>query len=202
MKPSNIRVLTQSLALDDGLLGLGLNGPPPPLADDYTFEVRTFPGRVGLRAAVPSGPGATGWQLKAIRVDGVDVTDTGLDVGAQGLRDVEIEMTSRAQQISGTVTDAAGSPVKDYVVALFSQNRTQWTDPMARHFAVGRPADGGGFKVATLPPGEYFAVALAQLDVTDWQDPNTLEALSRLGTAFALTPGDTRTLALRLSTPQ
>jgi protocatechuate 3,4-dioxygenase beta subunit len=202
MKPSNIRVLTQSLALDDGLLGLGLNGPPPPLADDYTFEVRTFPGRVGLRAAVPSGPGATGWQLKAIRVDGVDVTDTGLDVGAQGLRDVEIEMTSRAQQISGTVTDAAGSPVKDYVVALFSQNRTQWTDPMARHFAVGRPAESGGFKIATLPPGEYFAVALAQLDVTDWQDPNTLEALSRLGTAFALTPGDTRTLALRLSTPQ
>jgi len=202
MKPSNIRVLTQSLGVDDGLLGLGLNGPPPPLADDYTFEVRTFPGRVGLRAAVPSGPGATGWQLKAIRVDGVDVTDTGLDVGAQGLRDVEIEMTSRAQQISGTVTDAAGSPVKDYVVALFSQNRTQWTDPMARHFGVGRPADGGVFKVATLPPGEYFAVALAQLDVTDWQDPNTLEALSRLGTAFALTPGDTRTLALRLSTPQ
>jgi hypothetical protein len=67
---------------------------------------------------------------------------------------------------------------------------------------VGRPAESGGFKIATLPPGEYFAVALAQLDVTDWQDPNTLEALSRLGTAFALTPGDTRTLALRLSTPQ
>jgi protocatechuate 3,4-dioxygenase beta subunit len=203
MKPSNIRILTQSLGLDDGMLGLGTSGPPPPLADDFTFEVKTPPGRLGLRTAVPLGPNATnGWQLKAIHVDGVDVTDTGIDVGTQGVRDVEIEMTNRVQQISGTVTDAAGAPVKDYTVALFSQNRAHWTEPMARHFAVGRPIDGGGFKVATLPPDEYYAIALAQLDITDWQDPATLENLSRLATAFALTPGDTRTLELRMSAPQ
>jgi hypothetical protein len=40
------------------------------------------------------------------------------------------------------------------------------------------------------------------LDITDWQDPATLENLSRLATAFALTPGDTRTLELRMSAPQ
>jgi protocatechuate 3,4-dioxygenase beta subunit len=198
LKPSNIRVLAQSFGVDDGLIGLGVGGIPPPLTDDFRFELTTPPGRIGLRPQGLLGPNATVWQLKAIRVDGVDVTDTGIDVGPQGVKDVEIEMTNRGQQISGTVTDAAGAPVKDYTVALFSQNRAHWTEPMARRFAVGRPIDGGGFKVITLPPGEYYAIALGQLDVTDWQDPATLENLSRLATAFALTSGDSRTLDLRL----
>jgi protocatechuate 3,4-dioxygenase beta subunit len=202
VKPSAIRILTQPLGPDDGLLGFGGNAAPT-IGDDFTFEFKTRPGRIGVRLAIPFGPnGTSGWQLKSIRVGGVDVTETGIDVSAAGLRDVEIEMTDRMQKISGTVTDAAGAAIRDYTVALFSQNRSQWAEPMGRRFAIGRPGETGGFAVMTLPPGEYFAIALAQLDLTDWEDPSTLEALSRLATPFVLTAGDTRTLDLRLVTTQ
>jgi hypothetical protein len=198
LKASNIRVLAQPLGTDDSLLGGG--GLPSPLHDDFTFENKTFPGRVALRAVVPITPDASnGWQLKAVRVNGVDVTDTGVDVGPQGTSGIEIEVTNRAQQISGAVTDAAGASVKDYTVLLFSQNRSRWTEPTSRYLALARPRDDGSFRVATLPPGEYFAVALIRMDINDWQDPETLEALSRSATTFVLGPGDTRTLDLKLS---
>ena len=53
-----------------------------------------------------------------------------------------------------------------------------------------------------MPPGEYFAIALVQLDTNNWEDPSTLESLSRLATPFVLAPSDTRTLDLRLVTTQ
>jgi len=200
LKPSSVRLNVQQFGMDDGMLGAGV-GAPPTVTDDFAFEIKTRPGRIGLRPFIPPvANGGTGWQLKAVRVNGVDVTDSGADVGADGARDIEIEMTNRTQKISGTVTDTAGASIRDFTVALFSQNRQQWTEPMGRRFAIGRPSETGGFTVATLPPGEYFAIALPQLDATDWQDPEKLESLSRLATPFVLTPGDTRTLDLRLVT--
>jgi hypothetical protein len=198
---SSMRIAVQALNQDDFALGVGLsNGPPSPLTEGFIFEVKTVPGRIGLRPVILSAPASNAWQLKSVRVNGTDVTDTGLEVGSQGASGIEIEMTNRVQQLSGTVTDANGAAVKDYMVALFSQDRTRWKVPMNRYVALTRPGDDGGFKVATLPAGEYYAVALDRIAPEDWQDPESLEALTRLATAFALTPGDTRTLNLRLST--
>jgi hypothetical protein len=178
-----------------------LGGPPLPLKEGFVFELKTAPGRIGLRPIMNSAPGASsGWQLKLVRVNGIDVTDTGVDVGGQGATGIEIEMTNRLQQLSGTVTDSNGAGVKDYMVAVFSQDRARWKVPMNRYFALTRPGDDGGFKVNTLPAGEYYAIALDRIAPEDWEDPESLESLSRLATAFALTPGDTRTLSLQLST--
>lgn len=200
LKPASVRLNVQQLGMDDGMLG-PVGGAPPTLTDDFAFEIKTRPGRIGLRPFMPpASNGGTSWQLKAVRVNGVDVTDSGADVGAEGARDIEIEMTNRTQKISGTVTDTSGSSIRDFTVALFSQNRQQWAEPMGRRFAIARPGEAGGFTVATLPPGEYFAIALPQLDMNDWQDPERLESLSRLATPFVLAPGDTRTLELRLVT--
>jgi hypothetical protein len=142
----------------------------------------------------------SGWQLKSIRVNGADVTDTGIDVGAQGVRGVEIELTNHLQQISGAVTDGGAGAVKDYVVVIFAQDRARWTAAVNRYFAIGRPRDDGQFTIRTLPPGEYYAIALGRADPSQWQDPDFLEGLSRQASTFSLAPGDTRTLDLRLFT--
>jgi protocatechuate 3,4-dioxygenase beta subunit len=200
LKPSMIRVVAQAVNPDD-FAGLGIGaGGPPPVKDDFTFELKTAPGRIGLVPIVQQASNT--WRLKSIHVNGSDVTDTGFEVGSQAVSGIEIELTNRLQQITGTVTDARGDGVKDYTVAVFSQDRARWKVATNRYFGLGRPGADGGFKVATLPPGDYYAVALDTIDVSAWQDPELLEGWSRVATAFSLTPGDSRALTLRLFTSQ
>jgi protocatechuate 3,4-dioxygenase beta subunit len=206
IKASALRVTSQVLNVEDSF-GFPSNGvPDSTVHDDFTFELKTLPSRISLRAFAPSLPGgpngAGGWQIKSIRANGADIIDSGVDLGSQGLSGVEIEMTNRVQRLSGAVTNAKGEPIKDYAVAVFPQDRARWIASLNRYFAVLRPSDDGTFKVQTLPPGEYYAIALEAVDLSDWADPDALEGLSRLATPFALTPGDTRTLELRLSAPQ
>jgi hypothetical protein len=125
LKPSTIRIITQAVNGDDFAgIGVGAGGPPRPVKDDFTFELKTAPGRIGL-VSIIQGP-SNAWRLKSIRVNGADVTDSGFEVGSQAISGVEIEMTSQLQQITGTVTDARAEAVKDYTVALFSQDRARW----------------------------------------------------------------------------
>ncbi len=202
LNPSTVRVVAQAVNGDDFAgIGVGAGGPPRPVKDDFTFELQTAPGRIGLVAVVQAAGPANTWRLNSIRVNGADVTDGGFEVGSQPVNGVEIEMTNRLQQIAGTVTDARGEAVKEYMVALFSQDRAKWKGTN-RYFALGRPGADGGFKVATLPPGDYYAIALDTIDVQGWQDPDMLEAWSRVAATFTLTPGDTRALTLRLFTSQ
>jgi hypothetical protein len=83
-------------------------------------------------------------------------------------------------------------------VVLFAQDRLRWISAGNRYFSVGRPGDDGRFRVATLPPGDYYAIALDRADPMEWQDPEFLEGLSRQASAFSLAQGETKTLALRL----
>jgi hypothetical protein len=204
LNPSAIRVIAQPFNMDDDGVGFqGPQGPPPALQDDFSFELKATPGRVALRAVVQSAPpAAAGWQLKAVRVAGNEVTDTGIDLGAQGITGVEIELTNRRQEISGAVTDARGDMVKDCAVVLFAQERARWGAPFNRYFATGRPGDDGRFKIGTLPPGDYYAIALERIDPAQSQDPEFLEGLARQASTFALTQGETRTLDLKLFTVQ
>jgi hypothetical protein len=75
------------------------------------------------------------------------------------------------------VTDAKGGAVKDCVVVLFAQDRLRWIAAANRYFSIGRPGDDGPLKVATLPPGDYYGIALDRADPTEWQDPEFLSAV-------------------------
>jgi hypothetical protein len=175
----------------------GPAGTQPNVTDDLRFELRTAPGHVALRAVGPPG-----WQVKAVRAGGIEVTDSGIEVGNDGLAGVEIELTNRLQQISGAVTDGRGEPVADYTVVVFARDPGRWTAPFARHLAMARPDDDGRFSVATLPPGDYYAIALDGLDATQWQDPALLERLTGQASVVSIGEGDTRTLDLKLFSVQ
>jgi hypothetical protein len=196
-------VTAQALNLDDIIGFPGAPGPPPALQDDFSFELKATPGRIGLQAIVQAGPDTPNrWQVKAIRVSGMDVTDSGIEVDARGAGAIEIELTNRRQEMSGVVIDARGDPVKDYAVVLFAQDRARWLAPFNRYFAIGRPGADGRFKIGTLPPGSYYAIALDRIDGAQSQDPEFLEGLMRQASPFSLTPGETRTLDLKLFTVQ
>jgi hypothetical protein len=209
MKASTIRVTVQALGQDNLLP----TGPPPALTDDFTFDLKVAPGPIALRAVVagsapataaaPStGPAGPTWVVKSIRASGTDITDNGVEVGAQGLTGVEIELTSRLSELSGTVADGRGNAVKDYAIVVFAQDRARWTAAVNRYSSLGRPGDDARFKIIGLPPGQYYAIALDRVDPIAWQDPDFLEGLSQQASVFRLTEGEMRTLDLRLFTVQ
>jgi hypothetical protein len=199
LEASAIRISAQASSPDDAAMGIGSPGIPAPAQNDFTFELKTGPGRIALRANIQSTVAAPSrWQVKAIRVNGTDVTDSGFDVGSEGVRGVDIELTNRVQQISGAVTDARGEIVKECVIVLFARDRSRWIAAFNRYFSVGRPGDDGRFKIMTLPPGEYYAIALDRVDMIDAQNPEFLAGLSRRASTFSLAAGATETLALRL----
>ena len=74
------------------------------------------------------------------------------------------------------------------------------TAPLNRRFAIGRPGNGGTFKISTLPPGDYYAISLDRVDGNEAQDPESLEGLARLASTLSLAAGDTRTVDLKLFT--
>lgn len=196
LKSSAVRVATLASTVGDAGIGVGSGGGQLSVNDDFTFDLKTTPGQMAIRALAP------GWQVQAIRINGRDVTDSDLDVGSQGLSGVEIEMTNRLQEISGAVTDAEGNAVADYAVVIFAQDRSRWVAAFNRYAATSRPGADGRFKVTTLPAGDYYAIALDHSDAVEGQDPEFLESITRLASTVSLAPGDARTLDLKLFTVQ
>ena len=200
IKPSAIRISAtpvNPLAPQFGVPG----GPPPAVNDDFTFQVTTSPGLVALRAAVPD-QGRTAWHLKAVRVRGSDVIDSGAEFkDGESVDDVEIEMTARGQTVSGTITAGQGAPAGRVSVLLFSQNADDWSRPINRYWAAARTDENGQFKVASLPVGDYYAFVVGPNTTSaEWSDPDFLVIAARSATRFSLHEGDN--LALDLTTPR
>jgi len=79
------------------------------------------------------------WTLKAVRLNGVDVTDRGVDVRAnEDVGGFEVELTNRLTHLSGLVTDRRGEYVAEYVAVVFSRTREKW-GAAGRYFRIGQP---------------------------------------------------------------
>jgi hypothetical protein len=136
-----------------------------------------------------------GWAVKAITVDGNDVTDSPIDLkGAQNAT-AQIVLTDRVTEVTGTLTsdDAARASI-----VLFAEDQTKWTYP-SRHVRTVRADDQGVFRVSGLPGGErYRALALDYLEDGEADDPEFLARMLDRATSFSLGEGERKTLGLRL----
>jgi hypothetical protein len=94
------------------------------------------------------------------------------------------------------VTNSRGDAVKDYTVVVFAQDQSR-TKGGLRVVRVGRPDQDGRFKVTSLRPGEYYAIALDHVDGDD-PDPDFLQSIEPQATAFSLMEAETKTLDLKL----
>jgi Carboxypeptidase regulatory-like domain len=160
-----------------------------------SFELRGLTGPTLFRVAgAPSG-----WTLKAVRLDGADITDTPHEFkGGETVAGLEIELTSKPTRIDGTVTDNQRHPIRDYAVVVFSEESDHWM-PQSRFVRAGRPDQDGKFQIIGLPPGRYLAVALEYLEQGSEMDPDLLEQLKLKATSLSLDEGETRQLDLKLS---
>jgi len=172
---------------------------------DLTFEVSGIRGPRRLTLDQPPA----GWMLKAVLVNGIDVTDMPLPFGSreQSLTDVEIVLTNRMTELTGAVPDTRGRAVIEYALIVFPSDREQWY-PGSRYVRRSSPDAAGAFRVRGLPPGDYFVAPVAGMragvvpDGDDsWQDPEFLEAVAVRATRVTLAEGQKLSVKPHLVAP-
>jgi beta-lactamase regulating signal transducer with metallopeptidase domain len=138
------------------------------------------------------------WTVKAIRLEGSDITDQTTDFGDGVPRHVEIVLTDRVSDIVGVVTDQNYRAILNYTVVVFPEDRDRW-GASSRLVRAARPRQDGSYQIDALPPADYVAVAVESLPRNAWTDPHVLERLRPLATPFRLREGEQRTVQLKLS---
>jgi len=164
--------------------------------DDSTFEIDGLVGGHIFRPAnLPKG-----YMLKSVTFNGEDVTDRGVEFKpGEDISGIEIEMTNQTQTLIGTVSSDGSQPVKDYTVVIFPDDQQKWTLTQNRWMTSARPDQEGRYRVSSLPPGKYYAIAVDYVAQGEWQDPEWLARAVKKATAFTLDEGSNKTLDLKLS---
>lgn len=165
--------------------------------DDWGFDIAgvSGPRRLQLLRA------PAGWALEEIRVNGISAIDRPLPFGRsdQSLNDVEIVLTDRVSELTGTVRNEQGRTASGCIVLLFPTARERWY-PGSRFFrAAAAPA--GTYTVTGLPFGSYYAAAIANLPNEGddaWQDPAFLDALLPRASTITIRDGQKQSLDLHL----
>jgi hypothetical protein len=190
LRPS--QVLVMPTPVDHQMADMGMSGGPPVTRDDWSFELQGLRGRGFIRAGTLSD-----WQMKSVRREGIDVTDTPLDF-ATDVDGLEIELTQRLTTVSGGVLDDRGGVALDATVIAFADDPVKW-GPQSRFIESARSDQKGRFTIRGLPPGRYLAIAVGYLEPGQERDPDLLEIWRQGGTPFTLSEGETIALDLRHS---
>jgi hypothetical protein len=144
-----------------------------------------------------------GWALKEIRVNGIDVIDQPLPLGRQdqSLLDVEVVLTDRISELSGTIADYHGRPVPGASAVAFPVERDRWY-PSSRFLRRATAGADAAYTFAGLPAGTYYvaAVECVPLDGDEaWQQAVFLESLAVRASTVTLGDGQKASLALRVA---
>ena len=186
--PSNLMLIANSI--EPGNFAMGTQ--PGHVSDDGTFEMKAAAGKA--RIVMINAP--AGWAIRAVRVNGVDVTDNGIDFKPnEDVNDVDVELTNKLTSISGLVTNARGEPVR-IIGPSFSQDRANWTG-MSRYQAAA-VGSGWRFKIANVLPG-LLIVAIDRAEPGEWNDPDFLQSVVSMATAISLNEGETKTVDLKVN---
>jgi hypothetical protein len=194
---SNDRRLSISFSPADGICQVGrvFFGP------DSTFTVDGLIGTCNTRVIGATG----GWIVKAVKSGNVDLLDAPITFEpGQQLRDIEVILTDKRTEIALAVSDDSGRPTREYVALVFSVDRERWT-PGSRYVRTYvAPADdtagvGGRDTIGGLPPGDYYVVAVPDIDADAVGDPgDILEDLSHRASRVTLADDSKVSVSLRL----
>src|SRR4029079_1613103 len=154
-KPSsitNVRVSAAAVDADGPMMSFGGSGN---VKHERTFEVRGLSGtRMRRVTKIPAG-----WMLKSVRVNGNDITDTGMDFkSGEAITGLDVTLTSKVTEVNGTAQDGS-QQVKDYTIVVFSDEPQKWSVPNSRYVTGTRPDQEGRFQIKNLPSGGYYGVA-------------------------------------------
>jgi Carboxypeptidase regulatory-like domain len=137
-----------------------------------------------------------GWAIKAILLDGEDVTDAPFELSGR-TGSLRVVMTDRITSLSGTVQSDRNR--RDHNVIAFPDDSTKWASPSRFVRTIRADADGR-FQIRGLPPGErYFVAALDYLEAGEEQDRQLLNRLRSRASSVTLGDGEQRSIQIDLT---
>jgi len=189
--------------------GPGCRGGQATIAADWSFKIEGLSGTCGAPPYATFGR----WTLKSITLRGQSLLDgpVTFETGQQ-YANIQVVVTDKRTQMDLRVSGEDGQPTREYVVIAFPIDKARW-DQQLRQVRTYVPPPLGAFtrltppagvgqavnsgnampgsapqeRLQALTPGEYFVIALDDIDSEDWQDPAVLERLSANAIRVVLT---------------
>jgi hypothetical protein len=172
-----------------------LGNRPARVESDGTFVLTGLTGQKFIRVnGLPQE-----WTLKAVMLNGVDVTDSALEFrGSTENSGLQVIVTDKVSDVNGKVMTARGEVTRDYTVVVFPDDPTKWAFP-SRFVKTARADQQGQFRIRALPPDDrYLAVAVDYLEDGEGADPQFLEQVKDRATRFTLGDGESKSLDLKI----
>jgi len=165
--------------------------------DDFSFELGGLSDRRLIRGGLPP---TLGWYLKAVMLDGEDVTDSGIEfTPGRSYDGLQVILSQKTTDLSGLVTDDRNRPVLDATVVIFPANKDLWTYS-SRYLRSLRPDTNGRYNIKSLPPHEdYMVIAVQNLESGQGADPDFLTRALEEAKKFSLNEGETKAFDIKLS---
>ena len=119
-------------------------------------------GRLPGRYFIRPGGVAGGWNLQSITANGIDVTDSPIDLSNSSVSNVVITFSDQIQDLQGTVSSIPPGAEAPGVV-VFPADSNAWKNfgvSPTRMRLTRASGNGGRFVMGSLPPGDYFIVAI------------------------------------------
>jgi hypothetical protein len=153
--------------------------------------VRGLTDEIILRSSAASGD----WLLKAVLLDGKDVTDSPLRLNGNNVDGVTVVLTKTRTRVSGTLLEQARAT--DYVAVFFATDQRLLTR-QTRYIGAIRSDQRGRFVFDRLPAGTYFAAAIGRLSPGDEYNPMILSRIRPRAVTVDLKEGESTSVRLPL----
>jgi uncharacterized protein (DUF2141 family) len=140
-----------------------------------------------------------GWMFKSAMLNGVDVSETPFEF-TRDVSDLVITFTDRWSGLGGAVRSPEGTTDDNATVIVFPANADAWTNysSSSRRLRSARTNAKGEFGFSSLPPGDYYVVAIPEERSAGWRDPLRLETLARIATQITIVEGEHKMVDLRV----
>ena len=158
-----------------------------------TFSYKAMKGPAVIQlSSLPAG-----WAVKSVEMGGRESVDNVIDIkSGPALDGVKVVVTNRFPALTGRITDDKGADAEGIVV-LFPADEARWVG-MSDNVRHARTDQTGLFRLATVPPGDYLAVALETMQPWQAADPEFLATVKNGATRVTLREGQPAQLTLKV----
>ena len=138
-----------------------------------------------------------GWAVKSVEIGGREAVDNVIDIkGGPALDGMKVVVTNRFPALTGRIVDDKGADTEGIVV-LFPADEARWLG-MSDNVRHARTDQTGLFRLATVPPGDYLAVALETMQPWQATDPEFLATLKKAASPVTVREGQPPQLTLKI----